>query len=471
MRLGKSALVYFVSQVGLSISGFIATFAIARLLGAEILGVYSVTVALLFWLNVPTTAISSTVTKRISEGTSQGSFLTIGFLTNGALAIVISLGIVAFGEYIDRYVGAPVSTILMVIVLGNISLYTVTGMLDGQKMVAIRGILQALERVLRTGLQVALIFLGWELSGLLFGHAVSLMVASLVGVLLFEVRPSIPTRQQIRRFFKYAQYSWLGTIKTRAFAWMDTIVLAFFVSSTLIGIYEVAWRLASIFALISLSVQQTLFPTLSELSADGETDRIHHLLNEGLLFTGIFCIPGIVGATILGDRVLRIYRPEFAQGAQILVILVVARMISAFGSQFLSAVNAVDRPDLAFRINAAFVISNVGLNIVLITEYGWYGAAGATAISALVTLAYGYYILYRLIGRPNVPTREISYQILSAGLMGAVLVPVVENIPQNHYLTISAVGLGVFVYLLILLIVSERVRQKARSVFLNSIDN
>ena len=463
MRLGTSTFVYFTSQLALSLAGFIATFLIARLLGAEVLGTYVLTVALVFWLNIPTMSVTSAMNKRISEGRTPGEFLTVGFFINSVLAVLVSIGIVTLGGLVNEYVGAPVAELLAAIFLANVALSSVMGALDGQKKVASRGVLQALEQVGRTGAQVALMVLGWGLTGLLVGHSASLMVAAVLGLLLFEIRPSLPSREHFRSVVEYARYSWLGTLKTRAFGWMDTIVLAFFVSSTLIGIYEVAWRLASILTLVSMSVQHTLFPELSELGVEEANERIHHLLNEGLVFTGVFCIPGIVGAALLGDRLLKIYSPEFTRGATILVILIGARTVSVFGSQFLSAINAVDRPDVAFRINLAFVVANLFLNVLLIFEFGWYGAAVATTLSAGLSLVLGYRELSRLIGRPAVPVHEIIRQVMAASLMAIILTGAVEFVPRNHYATIGLVFLGATVYTGALLGLSTRVRGKAMS--------
>ncbi|MFB6308142.1 MAG: polysaccharide biosynthesis protein, partial [Haloarculaceae archaeon] len=58
MRLGKTATIHFVSQAAVSVAGFVATFAIAVLLGADGLGRYSVAVAIgFFWLAIPTNAV------------------------------------------------------------------------------------------------------------------------------------------------------------------------------------------------------------------------------------------------------------------------------------------------------------------------------------------------------------------------------------------------------------------------------
>lgn len=469
MRVGKSTFIYFASQVSLSLAGFIATFVIARILGADVLGTYSIIVAVIFWFNIPALAIAGAINKRVSEGEKQGKYLSAGFAMNILLAIAISLGIVLGGEYVNRYVGAPVNELLAAILIVTIAMATVMNALKGQKKVASGGVLKAGERVIRTCAQVSFIYLGWELTGLLIGHIASLGVTAVLGILLFEVRPSIPSIDEFLSLIKYARYSWLGTLKARAFGWMDTIVLAFFVSSSLIGIYEVAWRLASMLALVSVSVQQTLFPEISELSVNENSERIHHFLNEGLVFTGIFCIPGLVGTAVIGDRLLKIYSPEFTQGAVVLVVLVLARTIQSYSAQFISAINAIDRPDTAFKINLVFVLTNLVLNVSLISEFGWHGAAAATTLSALTTLGLGYFALSVIIGRPELPLREIMRQIIAAGTMGIFLTGISDLIPENSYLTVALVLLGATVYILVLLTISTRVRQKLLSLIPESV--
>lgn len=461
MRLGRTTLVHFVSQVAVSLAGFVATFAIARLLGADGLGTYAVAVALLFWLNIPTHAVGKAVNKRISEGEDRGSYLSTGVLLNGTLAAVLGLLIVAFGDAVNGYVGAPVSHLVAALVVANVGLLTVVGALNGQKKVAQAGLLRSVERIARTGAQVGLILVGYGLTGLLVGHAASLAAAAVLGVLLFEIRPAVPSVDHVRRIVEYARYSWLGTLRTRAFGWMDTTVLAFFVSSSLIGIYEVSWTLASTLALVSNSVRRTLFPELSELGVEEDYERVHHYLNEGLVFTGVFAIPGLFGAAVIGPRLLKIYRPEFTQGAIILLVLILARTLAAFGSQFVSAINAIDRPDIAFRINLVFVVANVVLNVALISEFGWYGAAVATALSATFSLGLGYVALSSLIGRPSIPVVEILREVGASLVMAGAVYALADAAPSSHYGTVLLVLLGGVVYLAVLVALSTRVRQKA----------
>lgn len=469
MRLGKTTLVHFGSQVVVSIAGFVATFAVIRLLGPAALGIYAPAVALVFWLHVPAMAVSDAVKKRLSENAAPGHFAT-GLLLNGSFALVAALAVFGAGEFVAGFVGAPVVGLVALLLVANVCLITIIGALNGRKQVASAGGLRAFERILRTGGQIGLMVGGYGVTSLFLGHVGSLVAALAVGAGLLGTSVGRPSVGRVWSLLRYARYSWLGTLRTRAFAWMDTLVLSGFVgigtagpavTRDLIGTYEVAWSLASVLALVSISVQSTLFPELSDLGTDGDYDRIHHFLNEALVFTGVFTIPGLFGAAVLGDRVLRIYGPALQKGTVVLLVLVGARLIAAFGAQLLSVINALDRPDVSFRINGGFVVGNFTLNLVLVWQFGWLGAAVATAASATLLVGLGYRALTTLIGRPDVPTVEIGREFVAAAIMAGAVLLLRPHVPKNHYLTVALVGVGAALYVVVLLVLSARVRKKA----------
>ncbi len=239
---------------------------------------------------------------------------------------------------------------------------------------------------------------------------------------------------------------------------MDTIILAAFVPHGLIAVYEVAWNLASLFAIFGESISRTLFPEMSMIaSEDKGEDQISGLLRVSLAYSGLFIIPGLVGAAIVGDVVLTIYGQGFETGYYILLVLTFARLLYGFMGQFLSTINALDRPDLTFYINGIFVAVNLGLNVVLTWRFGWYGAAAATTISAGAGLLLGYYYATRVI-EFEVPVDEIAKQCLSAVVMAVTVFTARYVVGDSLPVVVMLVGIGAGIYFATLLALSREFR-------------
>jgi len=111
----------------------------------------------------------------------------------------------------------------------------------------------------------------------------------------------------------------------------------------------------------------------------------------------------------------------------------------------LNTVDAVDRPDLTFRINAIFVVLNVILNVLLIWQFGWYGAAVATTISAGVGLGLGYYYAKTII-EVSIPVGEIAKQLVAACIMGFIVYSGRLLFGESLATVIGLVVLGAAVY-------------------------
>jgi len=464
MRPAKTALVVFGSSQLSTIVGFIATFYIARYFGPATLGMYAVVTAMLFWIHVPASAVDSALTKRLSEGIDQGAFLSAGFFITTALAILIALGMVVFEGAVNAYVGATVARTVAVFVFSWFAAKSVVAALHGQDKVAAGSLVWTSSRVVRTGSQIALTFLlSLGLTGLIWGHTISFAVVILAGIAIFDIRPQFPSVEKFRSLLKYARYSWLSDISSQAFNWMDTILLGLFVSSSLIGIYEVAWTVASTLAIISTAVKDAVFPTMSRLDAKDRRDEVRNLLNEGLVFAGFFAIPGLLGSLVVGTRVLEIFGPDFSQGGIILLILITARLSNSFSSQFQNTLQAVDRPDLAFRSNVAFIMANLVLNLSLIPIFGWYGAAIATSLSSALILLLSYYYVSSVLSEVVFPVGEISKEVTASIVMLVPVSVLTQMISTSAVTTVGIAFVGAVVYITVMLGISSRIRSNLLS--------
>lgn len=458
MRIGRTSIVHFGSQLVATVVGFLATIYFARRLGADTLGVYFLVTSVYLWLEVIASGgIRSAVTKRLSEGEDRNRRLTAALVCVSLILVLVILVLLLFSDQVESYLGVAVVPVLILLLVVGTTFTVLTSVLSGEHKVHLRSLLTPVDRIARTILQVALVVAGSGLAGLLYGYLGAMVVAILVGAYFVSTRFAVPRKEDFVSILTYAKYAWLNGVNTRAFASTDTIVLGFFVSSTLIGVYEIAWNVASILAVFGSSISQAVFPEISSLSANDETERASDLVSDALAFTGLFTIPGLVGGLVLGEWILGIYGSEFQQGSLVLVILIAARLLSAYQWQFVNALGALDRPDRAFRVNLVFLVVNVGLNLVLVALYGWIGAAVATTLSAALTLVLGYVSLQSVID-VTVPYDEIGRQIAGAAVMGAVLYLLTVPIDVRLHTAVLLVGVGAIVYFLVLAAISSRFR-------------
>ena len=475
MRLGnKTAIVFSARMIGSALT-FFTTIYLARLLGAEALGVYTLLLTVLAWVKLGGfMGVGSGIKKRVSEGEEQGAFFTSGLIMVLVFGVAISILLFvlsgtldAYINEFDTYVGVSVVWVLVPLLIINLWYNTLLKAIEGENKVHIAAILEPIKYGFRGVLQVGLLFVGFGLTGMIAGYAAGGIFVGVIALLYVTVPFRRPAIRHFKSIYDYAKYAWLGGLKSRSFNDVDILVLGVFVGEALIGVYAAAWSLARFLNLFGGALSSTLFPEISRLSKQKETDAVSGLVEDALTFAGLIVLPGLVGGLLLGDRLLAVYGPEFVEGTTVFGLLLLAVLVYGYQKQLLNALNAVDRPDIAFRINAAFIAANASLNVALIWRYGIVGAAIATAASAVLGVTASYVALGRLL-EFETPLGEIARQLLAAGVMG-IAVHATRTAGEgtalsaiNELFVALLVALGAGVYFLVLLAISSTFRDVVR---------
>jgi O-antigen/teichoic acid export membrane protein len=467
MKLGQTSIIHYGSNLLASALGFIATIYISRLLGAEALGIYSLGLAVVSWFSlVGNMGITEAVVKRMSEGTEPSAYVFAGGGMILALYVILSSVIIIFSTVIDGYVGYSATPYIVIMLGVSLGFGAVSSALSGSHLVHISGLLAPLKTGGRASLQIAALTFGLGVAGLFEGYIIAYLLAMAIGVYILhrsfdELR--LPARYHFSQIVSYSKYSWLGALRSRSFDWVDIAVLGFFVSQAFIGYYTAAWNIAIFLILFANSISTTLFPEMSKASENGNIEKVVDLLEKSLSYTGLFLIPGLVGAVLLGDRILLIYGESFTQATPVLVILIGAALFQSYQDQLKTTLNALDRPDLSFWLNMLFIVVNVVMNVVLIYTFGWVGAAVATALSVVVSLLAAYILLHSII-EFDIPFGEIGKQSTAALIMGGFVVMLLQiqteylQIPHNAIIVVTTVFLSAGVYFSVLYGISAKFR-------------
>lgn len=443
----------------MSFSGFVATIVLTRTLGQERYGAYVVVLSVLAWVAIAgNLGLSPAIKKRMSEA-DDGNYVVSGVIVQVVLYTIAVICLWIARPYLNAYMEVDATSVLILLLAAKLAVEFIQAVLDGQHLVHISSLLSPTQWISRSVVQVVLVLAGLGLAGAFAGYVVGAVIAVLVGTYFVSFNLSIPSRQDFDRLRSYAQFSWLASVKGRTFLSMDTLVLAVFVSNSVIAVYEIAWNLASLFAIFGTSINRTLFPEMSRISSvEGANDEIAELLRVSLAYSGLFIIPGLIGAAVVGDVVLTIYGSGFQTGYYILLILTFARLLYGYQGQFLTVINGVNRPELTFRVNVVFVTGNLVLNFLLTWQYGWYGAATATTISAALGLVLGYYYASKIV-EVIIPSIEIGKQIIAAVIMSGIVFGGRQILGNSLPTIFILVVTGAAVYFSILFKISREFRR------------
>lgn len=467
MRLGQTSFVYFVSKFFGSIIGFFATIYFARILGETVLGQYALAITIVTWLTIiGNVGFGTAITKRVSEGREPEQYLGAGMIIMSSMMAVVLLFTFLFRLQIDAYVGAPVSKIIMLLLLVTLYKSLVNALLKGSHLVHIYAVLSTTKLALRAISQVALVALiGLGLTGMLYGYAFGYFVAATIGLFILKLRPAIPSYEHIKSLFDYAKYSWLGNIESKTFDTADIAILGFFVTQGFVGVYSIAWSLGKFLNIFGNAVSNSFFPEMSKVANKKNPEAITHLIEDTLSFAGLILIPGLVGSLVIGDRLMAVYGEGFIIGTEVLVILIAGLLIYTYNTQLLNTLNAIDRPDLAFRSNLVFILMNIALNFILVWQIGWVGAAIATVLSSTAGLCFAFYYTRQQVAF-RVPINETGRQWIAAISMGVIVyvfrIGIEIQIPQiaavNEIFVVLLVIVGSIAYFLILFVIWAQFR-------------
>ncbi|GAB7018244.1 lipopolysaccharide biosynthesis protein [Halostagnicola bangensis] len=469
MRIGQTSFLQFVTEIAASAIGFVATIYFARVLGAEVLGYYSVALAVVTWLGIGgKIGLSSAITKRMSEETDSYAYFWAGASIIGSIFVVLAIGVLVFQDQLNAYVGEDVHLIVILMLVAVLCNSLFNAALQGQHKVHIYAVLKPLKIGGRALVQVALVLAGLELTGMLIGYSTGWMMSAFVAAIVLTPPFERPTRRHYKRLVDFAKYAWIGRVQGKTFSEVDILVLGALVSSALVGVYSIVWALCSFFLIFGSAISTAMFPEISKHDTDGEHRHVASLTTEALAFAGFVLIPGIIGGILVGDRVLAIYGTEFIEGQYVLPILLLGSLLYSYFDQLLNTLNGLDRPDIAFRVNGLFIVSNVVANVGLVAAIGWTGAAIGTALSAGLGLIGAFYALGHHL-EFELPLVEIARQWLAAIAMGAVVYPVTTFVSppseslESTAVTAAIVAGGAVVYVVVLFAMSPHFRDVVRN--------
>ena len=249
-----------------------------------------------------------------------------------------------------------------------------------------------LEPLLRLAVTVALVLLGSGVTGATVAILVS-SSASMVWALRrlrtvarkrLAPRTGAPTGLRVREVLGFTVLTSVATIANNGLLWADTLVLGALMSSSDVGVYQVATRILALATLGTGPIATAFGPRIADLLRRGDHDRLRSSYALTTVWTTRLAVPALAICVIAPADLSRLAGGTGAAAAAT-VILAVGKLVEAATGPCGMVLNMSQHAGLNAANNVAALVLNVALNLVLVPPFGLAGAAFAWS-AALVVL-------------------------------------------------------------------------------------
>lgn len=362
---------------------------------------------------------------------SQVSLTRIAFLVTIPISLTLGVLVAVNASFIastildDPTVTTSVRIFGATIPFASVLMLSIGG-IRGQEVSRYRVYIENLLRpTLRFGLIVAAVIFGLGQAGFALAYAVPYAVGALVAVVLLLRTFGVDITGadtdgksvDVAEFVRYSLPMAVPRGANFVYRSADIFLILFFLNAGAVGAYGVAYAAGRLVGMFSMAFNFLGAPIASKVEASSGVDDMVTAHQPALRWLVILSFPAMAPLVLFPEPfITSVYRPRYTPGASALAVLALAfaidNVFNALGNLLRGLGKA--RPLAINGFMAA--VTNVGLNVVLIPEYGIVGAAFATLASYLLMDALMGVELWYYTG-----VFPLSYPVISPALVGIPL--------------------------------------------------
>ena len=175
----------------------------------------------------------------------------------------------------------------------------------------------------------------------------------------------------------------LGTsISNLIMSWTDTLMLGYFKSADVVGLYNVALPLSRYIAMPLTAMTFIYLPVVSQLYAQKKFKEMKRLYASVTKWTFFITLPILLCMLLAPKSILSLlFGNKYIDASIALQLLVIGKFIHIFLGPNGMTMISLGRTNIILFCTLISAFSNIFLNLLLIPKYGLAGAAGASAFS------------------------------------------------------------------------------------------
>ena len=411
----QGSIVLFGGNLTATIGQTVATILIARLLGPDQFGTYSLALVVpsVFQLFVSlgvNTAVTRFVAYHVSMNDMEAarrfaaSALVLTLLSGLALSAVCYLSASAVSGYVfHRAYLAQYVELASAIVCGQALLNTAIAAAIGWNAMGQASVANIVQSFIKLALSPLLIVAGFGLFGAVAGQTLAAALGAIiaVGILYMSKIRSSKVRlhtlaSDARQMVSYGVPAFGASILTGVWPYYLSIVLAAVASNLVIGYYQAAFTFTVAISLLSGAAGSALFPAFSSLH--GQSGDLQTALKLAVKYVAYVTMPVVfVLAATAKELIVIFYGHSFSAGSTFLVILALSAAPVLLGLTVLPAFfNGIARTRLTLvMVGLGAAVLFIAAPILAINlNLGVDGVIYGLLLSNLTTSVVGVYLFH-----------------------------------------------------------------------------
>ena len=460
---------------GLVISTIISsvgTIFIARLLGSDLYGLYTVVLTVPALIQIfRDWGITFAMIKFTAQYRAEGrideirSIYLTGILFEVAVGLALTVLSFFFADFLaasvfNRPVIAPLIQIISISIFATGLVGAATAAFTGYERLELNSVMLILQSIVKTGLIIALVVFGFSIAGATIGYATGTFIAGLIGIALIGVIYRKLPRPSSNR---YALKSYLSTMLTYclplSIATIITTLLPQFYAFLLpihysinnipIGNYGVAMNFAVLLTFFALPIATMMFPAFSKLDPEKDKTSLRNMFRFSVKYGSLLVVPlTALVMSLAQPAVATLFGNTYDTAALFLALLSIQFLYIAFGNISLAAL-LNGQGKTSFTLKMALLSGAIGfpLGYILIMNFGVLGLIASTLVSGVPSTFIGLVFIRRTFGMA-IDWGSSARILLSSAVAGVLTYLLVTELAFASWIRLL-IGAVVFIIIVI----------------------
>lgn len=439
---------------------------IARYLGPEIYGLFSLAIMVSGWfIAICAFGLSDGLLRYISIFRGQNQVEKIRYIFRKTMIVLSISGVISatvlflladfisVGIFHDSSLKIYLQIFSIVIPVSILLGPLLSAMIAYGRVQTQAFLVNVLQNVTKLVFLIMLLFIGYKTTAPAWSHLISLVFVIAAAYLICRykisgifIKSKLDDKQKKLVFGEMFSYSWpllfLGIV-TSMFYWIDTFVIGYYIDAAAVGLYNAAVPIALLLSFAQELFTRTFFPLITMQYGRGNKGVINETTKQLGKWVFLMNVPLLIVIMLFPGAIINIFfGAEYLGASTALRFLAVGAFAYSLGSISMSLVSMTGKSKIVLMNFTLISIFNFILCMILVPMYGINGAAFATmlsyiAVSVMFFLQTKHYLNI-------VPFKRTMLKISLAAIVAAAALVMLRALIDSRSILVLIVITGIF---------------------------